>query len=76
MKLFVGLDVSSEKLDCCFLSDDDQLSILFEASLANDINGATEIKEKILELNQEWDFSQIIIGMGSSAPGYHRVNYL
>lgn len=67
MKLFVGLDVSSEKLDCCFLSDDDQLSILFEASLANDINGATEIKEKILELNQEWNFSQIVIGMESTS---------
>ncbi len=67
MKLFVGLDVSSEKLDCCFLSDDDQLSILFEASLANDMNGATEIKEKVLELNQEWSFSQIVIGMESTS---------
>ncbi len=28
MKLFVGIDVSSEKLDVCSLKDDDQLSIL------------------------------------------------
>lgn len=67
MKLFVGLDVSSEKLDCCFLSDDKHLSILFEASLTNDINGATEIKEKILELHQDWQFSQIVIGMESTS---------
>ncbi|HFM5910970.1 TPA: transposase, partial [Enterococcus faecium] len=26
MKLFVGIDVSSEKLDVCFLTDDNQLS--------------------------------------------------
>lgn len=67
MKLFVGLDVSSEKLDCCFLTDDDQLSVLFEASLGNDIYGATEIKEKILECNQTLNFSQIVIGMESTS---------
>jgi len=38
MKLFVGIDVSSEKLDICFLTDDDQLSILSEISIANDID--------------------------------------
>ncbi|BDP65991.1 hypothetical protein EfmAA55_04200 [Enterococcus faecium] len=32
MKLFVGIDVSSEKLDVCFLTDDNQLSILSEIS--------------------------------------------
>lgn len=48
MKTFVGLDISSEKLDCYFLSDDKHLSILFESALTNDINVATEIKEKIL----------------------------
>ncbi|BDP69778.1 hypothetical protein EfmAA94_09510 [Enterococcus faecium] len=37
MKLFVGIDVSSEKLDVCFLTDDNQLSILSEISVANDI---------------------------------------
>lgn len=67
MKLFVGLDVSSEKLDCCFLSDNDSLAILFEASLANDINGTTKIKEKILELHEDWQFSKIVIGMESTS---------
>lgn len=39
MKLFVGIDVSSEKLDVCFLTDDDQLSILSEISVANALKG-------------------------------------
>lgn len=67
MKLFVGLDVSAEKLDCCFLTEDDQLSILFEGSLGNDLNGASQIKYKILEYNQTIDFSQIVIGMESTS---------
>ncbi|BDP81576.1 hypothetical protein EfmAA290_22520 [Enterococcus faecium] len=49
MKLFVGIDVSSEKLDVCFLTDDNQLSILSEISVANDIEGASFIRETILE---------------------------
>ncbi|BDP62236.1 hypothetical protein EfmJHP38_31740 (plasmid) [Enterococcus faecium] len=44
MKLFVGIDVSSEKLDVCFLTDDNQLSILSEISVANDIEGASFIR--------------------------------
>ncbi|HAQ0129349.1 TPA: IS110 family transposase, partial [Enterococcus faecium] len=51
MKLFVGIDVSSEKLDVCFLTDDNQLSILSEISVANDIEGASFIRETILEFN-------------------------
>lgn len=48
MNLFIGLDVSSEKVDVCFLSDDDQLTILKELTLVNDIDGATAIKEKVM----------------------------
>lgn len=67
MKLFVGLDVSSEKLDTCFMSDDDQLSILSELSLTNDFEGATTIKEQILTFNEALHFSQIVIGMESTS---------
>ena len=45
MNLFVGLDVSSEKFDACFLSDDANLTILEEITLGNDIDGATTVKE-------------------------------
>ncbi len=63
MKLFVGIDVSSEKLDVCFLTDDNQLSILSEISVANDIEGASFIRETILEFNDSYHFDQIVIGM-------------
>ncbi|AFK59482.1 IS116/IS110/IS902 family transposase [Enterococcus faecium DO] len=58
MKLFVGIDVSSEKLDVCFLTDDNQLSILSEISVANDIEGASFIRETILEFNNSYHFDQ------------------
>ena len=67
MKLFVGIDVSSEKLDVCFLTDDDQLSILSEISVANDIEGATLTREMILEFNENYHFTQIVIGMESTS---------
>ncbi|MSE06226.1 IS110 family transposase, partial [Lactobacillus salivarius] len=50
MKLNVGLDVSSEKLDACFLGDEPQ-DIYLEASFSNDTVGASQIKQKVLELN-------------------------
>lgn len=67
MKLFVGIDVSSEKLDGCFLTDDDQLSILTENSVANDIKGASLTRELILEFNENYHFDQIVIGMESTS---------
>ncbi|MDT2816219.1 IS110 family transposase [Vagococcus carniphilus] len=67
MKLFIGLDVSSEKLDTCFLTDDDNLSILLEKSYTNDINGATDIKDAILQFSEEVVFQKIVIGMESTS---------
>ena len=59
MKLFVGIDVSSEKLDVCFLTDDDQLSTLSEISVSNDIEGASLTREMILEFNENYLFDQL-----------------
>lgn len=67
MNLFVGIDVSSEKLDVCFLTDDDQLSILSEISVANDIEGASVTREIILKFNENYLFDQIVIGMESTS---------
>ena len=67
MKLFVGLDVSSEKLDVCFLTDDDDLSILLEKTFPNDLNGATAIKEQILTFTESIIFQKIVIGMESTS---------
>jgi transposase len=63
--LFVGLDVSSEKLDTCFLTDD--LSVLHEEMYPNDTNGARRLKEKVLRLHDEFSFSKIVIGMESTS---------
>lgn len=63
MKLFVGNDVSSEKLDVCFLTDDDQLPILTENSVANDIERASLTRYLILGFNENNHFDQIVIGM-------------
>ena len=63
MKLFVGNDVSSEKLDVCFLTDDDQLSILTENSVADDIERAPLTRELILVFNENNHFGQIVIEM-------------
>ena len=65
MKLFVGLDVSSEKLDVCFLSDDDQLTILQEDSLGNDIEGANQIKQK------SWLFKSLFVFSNCDWHGVH-----
>ncbi|MCO5542174.1 IS110 family transposase [Enterococcus faecalis] len=67
MNLFVGLDVSSEKLDVCFLSDDEHLTILEEITLSNDIDGATTVKEKVIDFQEAYGFHQIIIGMESTS---------
>lgn len=65
MKLFVGLDVSSDKLDACFLTD--TLTILHQGSYANDIEGATQIKETIVNMFEQFAFDKVVIGMESTS---------
>lgn len=49
MKLFVGIDVSSEKLDVYFL--DSSHTTLKGVTLSNDINNTSTIKETILNFH-------------------------
>ncbi|HHX96701.1 MAG TPA: IS110 family transposase [Clostridia bacterium] len=75
MKLFVGIDISSLKLDVCFKDSEEQ--ILHEATLPNDINGATEIKEIILKLNENINYQTIKVGMEStSVYSFHPATFL
>lgn len=67
MKCFIGLDVSSTKLDYCILTDDIALHILDNGSVPNDIVGASEIKNQILELNQHYQFNRIVVGMEATS---------
>lgn len=65
MKLFVGIDVSSQKLDVCFL-DSDQ-NILDQSSLTNDLNGAGTIKALVLKFNSATPYKRVVIGMESTS---------
>ena len=65
MKLFVGIDVSSEKLDVCFLNDDGV--ILSDLALSNNILGASIIKTEVLKLHKLYNYKRIVIGMESTS---------
>lgn len=75
MKLLVGIDVSSEKLDSCFLDSEDQ--VLLEESLPNTIAGASQIKEHILKFNKSVHYDRIIVGMeATSVYSFHPSTFL
>lgn len=65
MKCFVGLDVSSTKLDVCIMLSDSTTP--FTASLSNDIVGASEIKKQVLQLNEIHHFERIVVGMEATS---------
>lgn len=67
MKLFVGLDVSSQYLDACFLTDDDDLTILKEARFENSLLGASQIKKILLDYTEAYELSKIVIGMEATS---------
>ncbi len=75
MKLLVGIDVSSEKLDTCFLDSEDH--ILLEVSLPNNIVGASKIKEHILDFEKSIHYDRIIVGMeATSVYSFHPSTFL
>lgn len=75
MKLLVGIDVSSEKLDSCFLDSEDQ--VLLEESLPNTIAGASQIREHILKFNEFVHYDRIIVGMeATSVYSFHPSTFL
>ena len=75
MKLFVGIDVSSQRLDVCFLDSDDH--VLYQGPLPNDINGASKIKGLILEFADIIHYDVIKVGMEStSVYSFHPATFL
>lgn len=75
MNLFVGIDVSSEKLDTCFLNSEDH--ILLKVSLPNSLVGASKIKEHIFQFNDLIRYDRIIVGMEStSVYSFHPATFL
>ena len=65
MKCFVGLDVSSQKLDACIMLSDTTTS--FTASLSNNSEGVSKIKAQVLKLNEKHKFERIVIGMEATS---------
>ena len=75
MKLFVGIDVSSQRLDVCFADSEHQ--VLHETPLPNDITGASEIKAIILKLAKKVHYDVIKVGMEStSVYSFHPATFL
>ena len=75
MKLYVGIDVSSEKLDVCFL--DSEANILKECVLPNNLNGAAILKADILHFAQKTAYTRVIAGMEStSVYSFHPSTFL
>jgi len=60
MKLFVGLDVSSFDIKVCFLNGEgDKLNSF---TVENDLPGATQLRDKILQAVQGESVSELRIG--------------
>ncbi|MHA4127671.1 IS110 family transposase [Bacillus cereus] len=75
LRLFVAIDVSSEKFDVCFLDSHD--TVLKEICLSNDVNGANAIKEDVLHFHQLYNYKKIVIGMESiSVYSFHPSMFL
>ncbi|KKH62442.1 transposase [Methanosarcina mazei] len=75
MKLFIGIDVSSEKLDTCFLDSEDH--VLLEISLSNNLVGASKIKDHIITFTEHIHYDRIIVGMeATSVYSFHPSTFL
>ena len=65
MKLLVGLDVSSQKLDVCMLQSDKK--VLCQTTVDNNLFGADLIKNNILTYTNSCDYESIEIGLESTS---------
>lgn len=66
MKLFVGIDVSSKDLQTSMISNENNEAI-FEGNFANDLKGATELKNIIINTANSNQLDQVIIGMEATS---------
>ena len=75
MKLFVGIDVSSEKLDVYFLDSSDMT--LKEVTIRDNMHGACSLKEDVLQFHHSFNYEKIMIEMGSiSIYIFHTATFL
>lgn len=65
MKLFVGLDVSSFDIKVCFLNGEG--NELQSFTVTNDLPGATQLRDEILNVVQDESISELKIGLESTS---------
>ena len=75
MKLFVGIDVSSEELEACFMnSEGDTLEML---KVENNLHGASHLRDRIVAVADKLPTSEIHIGLeATSVYSWHPAMYL
>lgn len=75
MNLFIGIDVSSRQLEVVMLTS--EKTILFKATVSNDLIGVSEIKKQILDFQSKNQFSKIVLGMeATSIYSFHPAFFL
>ncbi len=75
MKLFVGIDVSSQELEACFMNPDgDKLETL---TVKNNLEGASYLRDRIVALADKHSSSEIHIGLeATSVYSWHPAMYM
>ncbi|THF72408.1 IS110 family RNA-guided transposase [Cohnella fermenti] len=75
MKLFVGIDVSSQELEVCFMnSDGDKLETL---TVKNNLEGASYLRDRIVAAADKHSSSEIHIGLeATSVYSWHPAMYM
>jgi len=75
LKLFVGIDVSSEELEACFMNPDgDTLETL---KVENNLHGASHLRDRIVAAADKLSASEIHIGLEApSVYSWHPAMYL
>lgn len=75
MKLFVGIDVSSQELEACFMnSDGDKLESF---KVKNDLQGASHLRDRIVMAADKLSSSEIHIGLeATSVYSWHPAMYM
>lgn len=75
MKLFVGIDVSARWLEACFLNPDGDTLETFK--VANNLQGASVLRDRIVAAADKLPFSEIHIGLeATSVYSWHPAMYL
>ncbi|THF74684.1 IS110 family transposase, partial [Cohnella fermenti] len=75
MKLFVGIDVSSQELEVCFMNaDGDKLDSF---TVKNNLGGASHLRDRIVAVADKLAVSEIHIGLeATSVYSWHPAMYL